>query len=76
MWTLYHKILHEKKIIQKKIWGAQEWSKSKKVAIFSKKREKHDFRNKNAQKIGENIFCQQQTVFLDRIHWFMHKNQV
>ena len=30
----------------------------------------------NAPKIGENIFCQQQTPFLDIIHWFMHKNQV
>jgi hypothetical protein len=53
--------------------GAWEWSKSKKLEIFSEKR---DFRNKNAQKIGENIFWQQQSLFLDRIHWFMHKNQV
>ena len=73
MWTLYHKILHEKKNSPKKIWGPGSGQNPKKLEIFSEKR---DFRNKNAQKIGENIFCQQQTLFLDRIHWFMHKNQV
>ena len=76
MWTLYHKIWHEKKLFQKNFFWVREWSKSKKVAIFSKKREKRDFRNKNAQKNWENIFFQQQTLFLDIIHWFMHKNQV
>ena len=40
--------------------------------IFPKKR---DFRIKNAQQIGENIFCQQRILFLDIINWFMHKNQ-
>ena len=55
MWTLYHKILHENKIFQKNVFWGREWSKSKKVALFSKKREKHDFRNKNAQKIYEII---------------------
>ena len=76
MWTLYHKILHDKIFSQKTFFLGREWSKSKNVAIFSKKCEKHDFRNKNAQQIGENIFCQQQTLFLDRIHWFMHKKHV
>ena len=44
---------------------------------FSEKNSKKcDFRTKNAQKNGKNIFFQQQTLFLYRIHWFMHKNQV
>ena len=51
--------------------------KIKKSCDFQQKmQKKRDFRNKNAQKIVEIIFCQQQTLFLDRIHWVMHKNQV
>jgi hypothetical protein len=51
--------------------------KIEKSCDFQRKNvKKRDFRNKNAQKMGENISCQQQTLLLDKIHWFMHKNQV
>ena len=76
MWTLYHNILHENKIFQNKFVLGPGVVKIKKIVIFSKKRENRDFRNKNAHKIGEIIFCQQQKLFLDRINWFMHKNKV
>ena len=55
---------------------AREGSKSKKVAIFGNKIEKMWFSHKKCPKNGKNIFFQQQTLFLYRIHWFMHKNQV
>ena len=57
-------------IFPKNIFFGPGW-KSKKGDF--QQREKRD---KNAHKIGGNIFCQQQALFLDLIHWFMHSNKV
>ena len=42
IWTLYHNILHEKKNSKKVNFSTRYHEKLKKVAIFSKKREKRE----------------------------------
>ena len=56
-------------------FGGPGGVKIEKRQDFQQRTRKNDFRTKNDQKMGKTYF-QQQTLFLYRIHWFMHKNQV